>query len=326
METIRIAEVIVNVVLQGWGSWLQGMMRTITELGGQMVFFMIIPAIYWCIDALAGLRVGCVLLLSGSFNHFFKVLLKGPRPYWIDSRVIPLIHESSFGMPSGHSMNSASVWGWLAVEARSKRTTLVFLLVVFLVGVSRLVLGVHFLSDVLIGWLLGALLVLAFWRFAPKVADRVRNRSWQSQALLAFVSSLGMIGLSLAARSIPAGWQMPAEWLERAGDVDPLSLDGVLTTSGMWFGMLGGFVFLRAKKGILQSGAGKGKRVLRYVLGLAGLFALYAGLGALFPQDLGSLSAVLRYLRYGLIGLWISCLSPLVFEKLGIGEIRQHED
>jgi len=34
---------------------------------------------------------------------------------------------------------------------------------------------------------------------------------------------------------------------------------------------------------------------------------------------------VLRFIRYGLIGLWISAGSPLLFEKLGIGEIRQYQ-
>ncbi|MFZ3069658.1 MAG: hypothetical protein WA110_00845 [Anaerolineaceae bacterium] len=68
--------------------------------------------------------------------------------------------------------------------------------------------------------------------------------------------------------------------------------------------------------------AGEGKRVLRYLVGVIGLFVLYAGLGSLFPKDAGLWSAVLRYLRYALIGLWISYLSPLLFEKLKIGTIQ----
>lgn len=322
MDAIRAGEIIVNLALQGLGPVLQAIMCVITEMGSQIFFFLLIPAIYWSVDALAGLRVGCMLLLSGSLNHTLKALFKGPRPYWISDNVTAVVQESSFGMPSGHAMNSASVFGWLAVESKKRWMTSVCLAIIFLIGFSRLVLGVHFLSDVLVGWLLGGALVLAFSLLYPKVSDRVGRLSWQAQAALAFGTSLLMITFSWIARAIPAGWSMPADWLARAGDIDPLSLDGVLTTSGLWLGMLAGFAALRHKKGILQSGNGEGKRVLRYLVGVIGLFVLYAGLGSLFPKDAGLWSAVLRYLRYALIGLWISYLSPLLFEKLKIGEFQ----
>ncbi len=52
--------------------------------------------------------------------------------------------------------------------------------------------------------------------------------------------------------------------------------------------------------------------------------ALYAGLGALFPDDMSLLGMILRYLRYTLIGLWIAWGSPLLFEKLGVGVIKPY--
>ena len=86
--------------------------------------------------------------------------------------------------------------------------------------------------------------------------------------------------------------------------------------------MLGGFAWLRARRGVIQSNFGTWQRIARYLVGIAGVVALYAGLGSLFPDDPGLLSAVLRYFRYFLIGVWISCLSPLLFEKLKIGRIE----
>ena len=86
--------------------------------------------------------------------------------------------------------------------------------------------------------------------------------------------------------------------------------------------MLGGFAWLRARRGVLQSNFGTWQRVVRYLVGIVGVVILYAGLGSLFPDDLGLISAVLRYFRYFLIGIWIACLSPLLFEKLKIGRIK----
>lgn len=321
MDIINQTELAVNTFLQSFGGGLTSLMALITMLGSEIFYILFMPAIYWCVDAWAGLRIGVMLLSSASLNGFFKILLKGPRPYWISDQVIAGAHESSFGIPSGHAMNSAAVWGWSAIETKNRKAYWLAVAITLLIAFSRLVLGVHFLSDVLLGLALGTLLLLVFSKVQAPLGTWLKQQSLQTLLLLAFVSSLIIIGMSALVRSLSAGWKMPAEWAVRAGEGDPLSLDGVITTAGLWFGMLGGFAWLRAKKGVLQSSFGTWQRVLRYLVGTAGVIALYAGLGAILPKDLGLLSAVLRYLRYFAIGLWISCLSPLLFVSLKIGRL-----
>ena len=46
---------------------------------------------------------------------------------------------------------------------------------------------------------------------------------------------------------------MNPDWVERAGEVAPYSLDGMLTLSGTWFGMIMGYIILTANKRPLQS-------------------------------------------------------------------------
>ncbi len=322
MIAINQAEIAVNLFFQSLVPWLQSLMQVITLLGSEIFYILFMPVIYWCVDAWAGLRIGVVLLSSASLNGFFKILLKGPRPYWISDKVTAGAHESSFGIPSGHAMNSASVWGWSAVEAKSRRAYWAAVITVALISISRLVLGVHFLSDILLGLVLGVLLILIFGKIQQPLGGWLKKQSLTTQILLAFVSSLLFIGLSALAVTLSDGWQMPADWASRAGEVNPLSLDGVITTAGLWFGMLGGFAWLRERRGVLQSKSGTWQRLLRYVVGIAGVVAVYAGLGAVLPKNLGLISAVLRYLRYFLMGLWISCLSPLLFEKMKIGRIE----
>lgn len=327
METIRSIEIAVNIFLQSLGPWLQVIMEWVTNLGSEMFFILVMPAIYWCVDAYIGLRVGVMLLLSGFFNNFFKLLMRGPRPYWVDARVKPVVHEESFGIPSGHSMNSAAVWGWMAVEAKKRWSTIVAIVVIFLIGISRLVMGVHFLSDVLLGWALGALLVLIFAKTAKPIGKWLDTMGYQKQILLAFLSSIVMILLALGVSSLFSEWEMPADWAARAGEIDPLSIDGTLTMAGTWFGMLGGFALLRGKHGVLSTKASFFKLVLRYLIGVIGVFIIYLGLGQLFEfisESVGLpwFEGLLRFLRYSLIGMWVSFLAPLLFRSLKIADFK----
>ena len=82
------------------------------------------PALYWCIDARLGLRVGMILLLSNGLNAVLKLAFHTPRPYWVDARVTGFAAESSFGLPSGHAQSAASVWGLLASSFRKPAVTL----------------------------------------------------------------------------------------------------------------------------------------------------------------------------------------------------------
>ena len=62
------------------------------------------------------------------------------------------------------------------------------------------------------------------------------------------------------------------------------------------------------------------KRLLRFLIGLVGVLVFWMGLDLVFPGNEDLISWVARYVRYGLVGFWISGLGPLVFIKLGLGE------
>ncbi len=78
--------------------------------------------------------------------------------------LIPVYYEPSFSFPSGHAALAVALYGfiiyilWHHVHSFRKKTTILFLgtTFIFLLGFSRLYLGVHFLSDVIGGYLDGA--------------------------------------------------------------------------------------------------------------------------------------------------------------------------
>jgi hypothetical protein len=60
------------------------------------------------------------------------------------------------------------------------------------------------------------------------------------------------------------------------------------------------------------------KRGVRFALGVIGVMILWWGLRRVFPRDVSLVSQVLRYVRYGLVGFWVTYGAPWVFIKLGL--------
>lgn len=325
MEWINAFEIVVNEVLQQIGVWLKGPMLAITALGYEEFFILLLPTLYWCFDQMVGLRLGMVLLLSNVLNTFFKFLFHNARPYWFSDTVKAYSLESSFGIPSGHAQIAASVWGWLAVEVKKRWFTIMALVLIFLIGFSRLYLGVHFLSDVLLGWLIGGLLVWGFAGWYEKVGKWVSKQSLGIIIGLVVVSTAVLILLVLGARWIVGPWEMPSLWRSRAGDVNPFDLDGIFTIGGTWLGMLLGYVVLTSTKGHFLAAQGGWRRLVRFIVGIMGILALYLGLGEIFPGNADFISYALRIFRYTLIGLWVSWLGPIVFEKVGLLTFKDDE-
>jgi undecaprenyl-diphosphatase len=144
--------------------WLTEAVVEITALGGTAILTLVtaLAALY----LLARQKVALALFLAGAisagaiFNSVLKAAFLRDRP----DLVPHLVEVSSASFPSGHAMNSAMVYLTLAAllisAERSWRVRifliLAALLLVGMVGVSRVYLGVHWPTDVLAGWSIGA--------------------------------------------------------------------------------------------------------------------------------------------------------------------------
>ncbi len=84
------------------------------------------------------------------------------RPWVLDERIIHVsgAHDNGFSCPSGHATSSVAVYGGLAKYY--KKTVFKVLAVVLIIGtgLSRVALGVHYPTDVLVGWALGAVVMI----------------------------------------------------------------------------------------------------------------------------------------------------------------------
>lgn len=161
----------------------------VTQLGDLWLFFTVLSVLYWFGDrlpAVEGLpreRAAFVVALAVGalgLTTALKFLFAYPRPpgagMAAGAGAVPpvlrpvygaLATAEGFGFPSGHAVGSTVVWGGLALVAdwgtRTRRYAVTGV-VVGLVGLSRVVIGVHYLTSVVAGVLAGAAYLAVAWR------------------------------------------------------------------------------------------------------------------------------------------------------------------
>ena len=96
-----------------------------------------------------------VLSLASLFSFGLKLFLSWPRPYSLSPEILQLAPVSTFSFPSGHATAVCSILFGLVFFFPKKRFLIPVSIWAILVMYSRLVFGVHFLTDILAGILLG---------------------------------------------------------------------------------------------------------------------------------------------------------------------------
>ena len=127
----------------------------------------------------AGFAAACALVFSLLFtNLILKNLFLRPRP-WVsfEALVVPLVAEhdpNSF--PSGHT-SAAFAFAFSSLRALPKRWMKVSVVALAtLMGLSRLYVGVHYPSDVLVGFVVGGLAALAGWYLSQWLLTLKKDR------------------------------------------------------------------------------------------------------------------------------------------------------
>lgn len=129
--------------------------------------------------AVASITIFAAFLL----NNLLKIIIQRPRP-----TSYSLINETGFSFPSGHSMVSTAFYGFLMylvyknVKNKKKRILMMSLLLFIIISIciSRIYLGVHYLSDTIAGFCLSVAYLMVFlsltYKFVYKEEEKYERR------------------------------------------------------------------------------------------------------------------------------------------------------
>jgi membrane-associated phospholipid phosphatase len=263
--------------------------KTLTFMGNEAFYLLFMPLVYWCIDRRTGAGLFILLFFSAYLNAVAKVIADQPRPFDYDPRVKPLVHAGGGGLPSGHTQNAVVIWGYLA--ARFGKTIGWIIAGFLMIGIplSRIYLGVHFPTDLFGGYLFGAAILILFLWIAPRLEKWLVQKGFAWQLVISLVLPIILLFLN------PAGNRY------------------VLSVIAALMGVSAGVVLERrfvrfSSHGILW------QRAIRYLLGASILFGLWGGLRFAFSTM--EPAALLRCIRYILVGLWAGLGAPWLFVRL----------
>lgn len=168
--------------------WLEKSVLEITNLGGittvtlvvSVVAIFLLLAGHWVRAAVVLLAAGGGAMLTTGLKQLFAITRPSVVPH--------LTTETTFSFPSGHSTMAATVYltlGLLLAQMSGHRWFKAYFMcvavaVVLMVGVSRVMVGVHNPTDVIGGWAVGGAWAILVWLGATRV-ERLRGGRGESE-------------------------------------------------------------------------------------------------------------------------------------------------
>ena len=287
-QVLEFGANVIVAVQQVHGPVLDSIFYAITYLGDEQFFLVLLSAIFWIVDFRLGVEIAIVLLLSSFLHVGLKDLLHQLRPFQVDSRVLKLANADGYGLPSGHAQSATVIWG--SIAARVKRVWFwgAASTVILLVGFSRVYLGVHFPTDVLAGWLIGAALVVLYAKTRVSLGTKLAELPLGLQITLALA--------------------LPVILLLVHPVTDNAASMGVLAGIGLGAALTNRYLHFKA-------GGPWQQRVLRLVIGLAILMAFYIGLRVVLPSGESAPYLALWFFQYALVGILGTFGAPWLFRQ-----------
>jgi len=292
------------------GHTLDVILEPLHWIGGELGYTLLLPVVLWSINDRLGRRLFFLAMFNVLINGILKISLARPRPYQVDPRrIIPAHVEASYGIPSGHAQGGMVMGLFFVRESRKIWVKGLIIAGIALMGISRMIFGVHFLQDVLTGWFLGALVFVVFIYAEIPLVKWIKGIPLWSLYLLALVPAAAVL---VTEALVPAIYPMTKSLLTSGA-----ALSGILIGAA-----------LERQSGYYRTEGKTWKRLVRVPLGLALLFGIQIGLSALFyatvnvnqPSPGLSLLYSLRYLIMGFSGYW---LIPEIFIHLNLAGPRE---
>ncbi|MDR2596614.1 MAG: phosphatase PAP2 family protein [Treponema sp.] len=281
--------------------------RLITAMGGSAIFLTVLPVLYWCVNEKKGLRLCLMLIISVWINMSLKFFLDQPRPFFESyDPSVGLIGERMGGLPSGHAQNALVVFFILASWVKKNWAYVCTAVLCFLIGFSRIYLGVHFPTDVLAGWIIGGVILCGYFLLNARIETFLEKGGFRagviSSAALSFIMILYLPGRELlmpggAVLGLGAGYCINKKYIGFSSNA-PFDKTGLKNYLALF---------------------------ARLLLGTAGFVLIFFAGIKILPHDSANYK-LYGFILAGLGGFWVSAASPYVFVKLKLAGTEQEQN
>ncbi len=159
------------------GNGLTSFVKIITWFGSSVgIVLMCLLSLFIFRDKKINTSIVVNLIVVTILNNLLKIIFMRTRP-----DINPLVIESSYSFPSGHSMVSMAFYGYLIyiiwTHKDNKKIkwihTILFSILIVLIGISRIYLGVHYASDVIGGFCFSISYLIIFVYVCKKILREI---------------------------------------------------------------------------------------------------------------------------------------------------------
>jgi membrane-associated phospholipid phosphatase len=316
MEELPFNIELIRFLAETRTGFLTKLFQFFTFLGEIEGYVLLVTLIYVAYDKRLAYRLSVLTLVTMSLNHLLKTIVMNPRPFitdgsyaerWAVSPDKAAELATEYSTPSGHAMAGSAFYSYVFASVKNRQARLACILLILLTGLSRPYLGVHYLEDVLIGWVLGSSIALVSIRYADKIA-----RSW---GRLPHPQQIAVV----------AAWSLIL-WITTRAFSDPDVGEQPLAFVGYTGFLVGVVVAFPLEAKVIDfdpRSSSTWRKILRFLtcvgLVLGTLLALDEVFKATISENSGS-SYVLRFIRYALAAISGILVGPILFVKLRLAE------
>jgi membrane-associated phospholipid phosphatase len=240
-----------------------------------------------------------IYILSGYVNTLIKEIVQDPRPSTNISKSAQRGYASSgYGFPSGHAQVAVTNWGFTAYYFKDKLKPYVIpvILSIFicLVAISRIIIGVHDLQDIIGGLLIGIGILILFLHLRPIITEKFNVLSLSIKIILAII--VPVLLFVLGTLFLPESGYSINIYAVLGGSLLGLSLGQVLEDE-----------YIRYEPSELNLR----QKIINLIIGLGILlFYLIFIYGLIIGTDFH------EFLRNAIVSFIITLLMPLIFTKI----------
>lgn len=308
---------IIEFLAEHRNSILSPIFTFFTILGELNGYILVISGVYVLYNKNVGFRLAILAAGTATLNHLLKINIRNPRPFvsdgsyttmWDSGVPDPAQTATEFSTPSGHAMGASSFYTYLDNKVRNTWWGLIFIMLIIMIGISRPYLGVHYLEDILLGWLIGLIVVFAFLKAEGGVSKFWNKLSWVIKGVIIFsVSAAIWVSIGLM-----------TDW----------GLEGYTfaTNTGFITGLLIGRRWEKKWVKFDPKSSNLVFKVLRLVITVGFTIGMMLALDYAFEIISGDdslLGYALRYVRYSMVGLTAIFIAPFIFTKLKLAEVEE---